>query len=113
MPVDYKRPNREQKVFVDRDADGNERRITAVRQDARTDQWVLTHQNSDGKIVTRRVYGGHTEVDFFVASMAADERLAFRKAAQRGNAPHQMLPDRSMPVPADGPIGYGDGPTRR
>jgi hypothetical protein len=108
MPIEYRRPNRDQKVFVDRDADGNERRITAVRQDQRTDQWVLTHQNSDGKVITKRVYGGNTEVDFQIASMAADQRLAFRQATQRGNKPREpMLPDRSMALPDDGPVIYG------
>jgi hypothetical protein len=108
MPIEYPRPNREQKVFIDQDADGNERRITAVRQDGRTDQWVFTHLNSDGKVVTRRVYGGHTEVDFQIASMAADQRLAFRQATQRGNKPREsMLPDRSMPMPDESPVTYG------
>jgi hypothetical protein len=103
----------DEKIFIDKDRAGRERRVTAKRVHSNGDAWDLHYTQPDGVQETERMWGGDLAVEHRAVDMLSAHRLDFRQAGNRGDAKRQMLKDHSMPLPTDPPIVYGDRPTRR
>ena len=103
----------DQKIFIDKDAEGRERRVTAKRVDQRGDAWTLHYKQPDGMEKIERIWGGHQAVEIAAVNLLSNYRLEFDQARQRGDTRKGMQFDRSVAVPDDGPIGYGNTSVKR
>jgi hypothetical protein len=100
-----------EKIFIDKDDAGRERRVVATNE--RGDFWEYQLTQPGQRTKNGTMHGSESAVEARLAQMLAEHRLEFRQARNRGDQPVGMQPDRSHPVPPDGPIGYGDKPTAR
>jgi hypothetical protein len=94
-----------EKIFVDKDEQGRERRFTARNE--RDDFWRYELKHPDGMVKKGTMSGSHAAVESRGIQMRANWRPEFKQAGNRGDRPTEMLPDRSMPLPPESPIRYG------
>jgi hypothetical protein len=100
-----------EKILTNKDDQGREQRVTAKNE--RGDFWRITLEHPDGLRKTMNVHGSDGAVEARMVQLAAENRLEFKQARNRGDQRPGMKPDLSIPVPADPPIGYGTYEVKR
>lgn len=101
----------DQKIFVEKDHEGRERRVTARNE--RGDFWRLELKHPDGLTKTANMHGSHSAVRTRAVQLLAEYQLDFTQAGNRGDKRPGMKPDLSVPMPADPPVGYGSYEVKR
>jgi hypothetical protein len=82
--------------------------VTAKNE--RSDFWRIELTQAGGRSKTMNVHGSDSAVEARMVQLAAENRLEFKLARNRGDVREGMKADLSIPVAPEPPITYG---TRR